>query len=162
MLRPLLTEESVVPGLCCVNFEDALGELVEALPKWRITSEAKARILSQLIQREKLGTTAIGGGVALPHCFSTEITDPIGVFGVSPDGIPYPSLDGRPVHFVFMLVLPQSEAAEIIKRTILRSIRWILCDRSLKEQLKMARSAIEILSVLKPRTAHEPVLGVGL
>ncbi|HOE68099.1 MAG TPA: PTS sugar transporter subunit IIA [Candidatus Omnitrophota bacterium] len=150
MRLTLLTEENILTGLSAGDFETALTALVRALPAWRVGPEAKNRILAQLVSRERLGTTATGGGTAFPHCFSADIAEPVMVFGVSPDGIPYPSLDGHPVHFVFMLILPEREGAESTKRSLLQNVRWVLCDRSVKERLRSAASARDVLAILAP------------
>ena len=120
----------------------------------------KQKILELLLLREEIGTTAIGHGIALPHCFSSEVSDPIVAFGVSPRGISYPSLDGRPVHFVFMLILPKNESSERLKRQILQNIKWFLCDRSMRERLKAARNAAEIHQLIVPETEHVSAFGV--
>ena len=101
----LLPEENIVPGLNALNREVALKKIIDVLPAWSLRGIKRQKILDLLILREQIGTTAIGQGIALPHCFSPEIHDPIVAFGVSPSGVSYPSLDGRPVHFIFLLSL---------------------------------------------------------
>ena len=160
MWHPLLREENIALGLEALNREEALEKIVNILPAWSLQGLEKKKILELLLLREQLGTTAIGHGIALPHCFSYEVYDPIIAFGVSPKGIPYPSLDGRPVHFVFMLILPQGEASERLKQEILRNIKWSLCDRAMRERLKAARSASEIHQLIVPDTQQAPALGV--
>jgi mannitol/fructose-specific phosphotransferase system IIA component (Ntr-type) len=158
MGRLLLHEDNIVPRLDALNREDALKKIVVALPAWNLRGIKRHKILELLILREQIGTTAIGQGIALPHCFSPDIHDPLMAFGVSPSGIPYPSLDGRPVHFIFVLILPQHEAAERQKRKILQNIKWILCDRYLQERLKMAHTASEIHRLIVPETQQVPAL----
>jgi mannitol/fructose-specific phosphotransferase system IIA component (Ntr-type) len=155
----LLLEENIVSGLDALNREDALKQIVDALPPWSLRGVKKQKILELLILREQIGTTAFGQGIALPHCFSAEIHEPIVAFGVSPSGVSYPSLDGRPVHFIFVLILPQNETAERQKRQILQNIKWVLCDRYLQERLKAAHTASEIYRLIVPESRHVPVLG---
>jgi mannitol/fructose-specific phosphotransferase system IIA component (Ntr-type) len=155
----LLNEENIVAGLDALNCEEALKKIVDALPAWSLQGIEKRRILELLILREQVGTTAIGHGIALPHCFSPEVHEPIVAFGVSPSGVPFPSLDGRPVHFIFVLILPQNEAAERQKRQILQNIKWFLCDRSMQERLKAAHTASEIHQLIIPETQPVPALG---
>ena len=157
---PLLREENIVAGLDALNREDALEKIVDALPVWSLKGMEKQKILKLLLLREQLGTTAVGHGIALPHCFSHDVHEPIVAFGVSPEGISYPSLDGRPVHFVFLLILPQGEAAERQKQQILQNIKWSLCDRAMRERLRAARSASEIHQLIVPEPQHAPALGV--
>ncbi len=155
----LLHEENIIAGLDALNREEALKKIVDALPAWRLQGIDKQKILELLFLREQIGTTAIGHGIALPHCFSPEVQEPIVAFGVSPTGVPYPSLDGRPVHFIFVLILPQGEVAERQKRQILQNIKWSLCDRSMQERLKAAQTASEIHQWIVPEPQHVPALG---
>ena len=156
----LLHEENIVAGLDALNREDALKKIVDAMPAWSLQGIEKQKILELLILREQIGTTAIGHGIALPHCFSPEVQEPIVAFGVSPAGVPFPSLDGRLVHFIFVLILPQNDAAERQKRQILQNIKWSLCDRYMQERLKAAHTASEIHQLIVPETQHVPALGV--
>ena len=156
----LLQEENIVAGLDALNREDALKKIVDAMPAWSLQGIEKQKILELLILREQIGTTAIGHGIALPHCFSPEVHEPIVAFGVSPAGVPFQSLDGRLVHFIFVLILPQNNAAERQKRQILQNIKWSLCDRYMQERLKAAHTASEIYQLIIPDAQHAPALGV--
>ncbi|MEI7751225.1 MAG: PTS sugar transporter subunit IIA [Candidatus Omnitrophota bacterium] len=156
----LLHEENIVAGLEARNREDALKKIVDALPAWRLQGLDKQQILDLIILREQIGTTAIGHGIALPHCFSHEVHEPIVAFGVSPGGVPFPSLDGRLVHFIFILILPLNEAAERQKRQILQNIKRSLCDRSMQERLKAARTASEIHQLIVPESQPAPAFEV--
>lgn len=156
----LLHEENIVAGLDARDREDALKKIVDALSVWSLQGIEKQKILELLILREQIGTTAIGHGIALPHCFSPEIHEPIVAFGVSPVGVPFPSLDGRPVHFIFVLILPQNEAAERQKRQILQNIKWFLCDRSMQDRLKATHTAFEIHQLIVPEPQHVLALEV--
>lgn len=148
MRQPLLHEENIVVGLQAKNSEDALRKLVAVLPAWRVDQATKNNIWKTLVLRERLGTTAIGRGIALPHCTSSVIDKPLVLFGVSSEGIPYSSLDGYPVHFIFLLILPQMESSERIKREILKNIKWLLCDRFLQGRLKAAHSGQKVATLL--------------
>jgi mannitol/fructose-specific phosphotransferase system IIA component (Ntr-type) len=156
----LLHEDHIVAGLDARNREDALEKILDALPVWTLRGIEKQKILRAINLREQIGTTAIGHGIALPHCFSPEVQDPIVAFGVSPSGIPYPSLDGRLVHFIFLLILPENESAERQKRQILQNIKWALCDRYMQERLKAVRTASEIYQLLVPEPHQAPALQV--
>lgn len=157
MRRALLREDHIVVGLRADGSEEALRRLVGAVPAWEIDAFTKARILKQLIGRESVGTTAIGRGIALPHCFSEDVSEPVVVFGVSAEGIPYGALDGRFVHFVFALILPKNDSAEQMKRDILQNIKWFLCDRHLQERLLAAQSAQEVMELLNSGAVPEHV-----
>lgn len=162
MVRLLLPETHIVVGLNAASCEEALKKIVDALPSTSLQGVRKQKILDLLILREQIGTTAIGQGIALPHCFSPGIQEPLVAFGISSEGISYPSLDGGSVHFIFVLILPQGEAAERQKRQILQNIKWLLCDRYMQERLKAARTALEVHHLIVPDLQHAPqVLGVS-
>lgn len=154
MPHPLLREENIVAGLNASTREEALSKMMELLPECSLEGVDKQKIFELLLLREQFGTTAIGHGIALPHCFSPDVSEPIIAFAVSSMGISFPSLDGRPVHFIFLLILPQNDTAEQQKREILQNIKWFLRDRFLQERLKAVRSAHEIFRLLSPEPQH--------
>ncbi len=156
----MLREENVLAGLEASDCKEALRKIVDFLPEWILSAGEKKRIFQLLLLREQLGTTAVGGGIAYPHCFSSEVREPIMAFGVSPGGVTYPSLDGRAVHFIFVLILPQTEAAEQQKRQILQNIKWFLCDRHLKDRLRTAKTAADICHLLAPDAQQHLAIGV--
>jgi mannitol/fructose-specific phosphotransferase system IIA component (Ntr-type) len=158
--HPLLSEENIISGLDALDHEDALKKVVNALPDWSLPGNEKSKILELLLLREQIGTTAIGQGIALPHCFSPLVRKPLIAFAVSPEGISYPSLDGSLVHFIFLLILPSSETAERQKRQILQNIKWILCDRFMQERLKAAQTAAEIHQLIT--LSQQQVAAVGV
>ena len=160
MVHPLLREENIISGLDALDREDALKKIVNALPDWSLPKGEKSKILELLLLREQLGTTAIGQGIALPHCFSSLVRQPLLAFAVSSEGIPYPSLDGRLVHFIFLLILPSGEVAERQKRLILQNVKWILCDRFMQERLKAAQTAAEIHQLIT--LSQQQVAAVGV
>lgn len=160
MRQPLLREENIVAGLSAVNREEALRKIIDGLPVFTSGGIDTEKIFELLLLREQFGTTGIGRGIALPHCFSPEVHEPIIAFAVSPEGVSFGSLDGRPVYFIFLLILPQSDAAEQQKRQILQNIKWFLCDRFLQERLKMVRSAREIFQLLAPEPQRDVAVGV--
>jgi len=156
----LLHEENIVSGLDAGNWEEALEKILARLPVWTLRGIEKQKILFSIRLREQIGTTAIGHGIALPHCFLSEAQEPIVAFGVSPSGVPYPSLDERLVHFIFLLILPRNDSSERQKREILTNIKGSLCDRYLQDCLKAARTASEIYQLLVPESQRVPALQV--
>ena len=70
------------------------------------------------------------------------------------------SLDGQPVHFIFLLILPSGQASERLKRQILQNIKWVLCDRYMQERLKAAATSADIHQLIMP--AAQPFAAVGV
>jgi PTS system nitrogen regulatory IIA component len=83
--------------------EAVLEEMVNFLKQKNKISREK-ELYDKLLQREKLGSTAIGEGVAIPHCSTNEIATPILLLGVSRKGVNFESLDGKPTLVFFLVV----------------------------------------------------------
>lgn len=149
MFQHLLREESIKVHLDVPNREAALAELIAILPSWGVTSKQKGSLLELLLQRERFGTTAIGDGIALPHCVFSGISYPLASLGLSRKGIPYPSLDGEPVNLVFLAVFPDHEEySHSEKRRDLHDAENFFRDRFLRERLKISESPEEAYEII--------------
>ena len=148
MFQRLLREETIHVRLEAPNHEAALAEMVAFLPAFAFSARQKSEVLELLLQRERFGTTAIGEGVALPRCTLTGLLSPVVALGISRKGIRYPSLDGQPVHLIFLTLFPEDETLNPDRQRILQSAEWILKDRFLKERLKICESAEEAYEII--------------
>ncbi len=102
-IAELLTENLVKVDLESFEKEEVFEELIDLLVREkRITDRDAAR--QAIIERENKQSTGIGRGVAIPHGKSVAITQLTGALGISKDGLEYDSLDGEPVHLVFLLL----------------------------------------------------------
>ncbi len=148
MLQHVLREASIKVRLQSIDRDAALAELIQGLPSEFVSEEAKRELLSMVLQRENFGTTAIGDGIAIPHCTFPGLSFPLAALGVSPCGLDYPSLDGDLVHVVFLCIFPQVADIANLKRKILHSAEVLLRDRFTREQLKNAESAGEAYQII--------------
>lgn len=99
----LLMQDMVMPELEFQDSEGVLREMVSFLKsKNKIAKEKE--LYEKLSQREKLGSTAIGGGVAIPHCKLKEAKNPVVMLAISKKGVDFHSLDGKPSHIFFLVV----------------------------------------------------------
>jgi PTS system nitrogen regulatory IIA component len=102
-IRNLLMQDMVMPELEFQDSEGVLREMVSFLKsKNKIAREKE--LYEKLNQREKLGSTAIGGGVAIPHCKLKEAKNPVVMLAISKKGVDFHSLDGKPSHIFFLVV----------------------------------------------------------
>lgn len=154
MLQQLLREEFVRVHLEAPNREAALADLIAGIPSTYLSSRKKAPILELLLQRERFGTTAIGDGVALPHCLSAEVEEPLLLLGISRKGITYPSLDGQAVHFIVMTIFPERYAEHPERRHLLREAESVFKDRFLKERLKISETREEAYEIFLREAEH--------
>ena len=143
MFQQLLREENIFLDVQAAEQEDALREVVNRVPEWALTPEQRTEALGLLNIREKFGTTAIGDGLAFPHCYIQGLKFPLAVLAISQKGIEYRSLDGAAVNVIFMLILPQEEAAQQEKQRIVHAVQQVLSDAFLRERVKCASSPEE-------------------
>jgi PTS system nitrogen regulatory IIA component len=102
-LHSLLSVDLIIPDLKSITRDEVLKEIVKFLKSGDRISKDKD-LYDKLIQREKLGSTAIGDGVAIPHCKLKGVKSPLLVLGVSHQGVDFDSLDGKPSHLFFLVV----------------------------------------------------------
>lgn len=93
---------------------EALEELVNALIKGGLKLNC-AKVIEVLQQREKLGSTGIGDGLAIPHGKISSLDEIVVAFGRSKKGVDFDSLDGKPVHIFFLLLAPENSVGQHLK-----------------------------------------------
>jgi PTS system nitrogen regulatory IIA component len=113
----------------------------------QLASVNPEQILSVLLEREKLGSTAIGEGVAIPHGKLPGISQVHGLFARSSEGVNFDSIDGGPTHLFFLLVAPENSAGDHLKA--LARISRLLKDSEFRSRLMKAKSKEEIFGTIK-------------
>lgn len=104
------------------------------------------RLFDRLVERERLGSTGIGGGIAIPHGRMNGLPAPVGLFARLAQPIDFDSIDERPVDLVFLLVAPEGAGADHLKA--LARVSRLLRDRSLVEKLRATDSADALYALL--------------
>ena len=104
------------------------------------------KLFDRLLERERLGSTGIGGGIAIPHGRLAGIDKPHGLFARLAHPIDFDSIDERPVDIVFLLVAPEGAGADHLKA--LARVSRLLRDRSLVEKLRATESADALYALL--------------
>jgi len=146
----LLSEGTIVLDLKALDKESAINEIVAMLVKQqKIKTSIEA--VDTLMQREKLGSTGIGQGVAIPHCRCDVVKEQVAVFAISKSGVEFNSLDGSPVHILFLLIGPTDAAGEHLQT--MAKISRILKDKILRETLLAAATAKDVLAIIEKADA---------
>jgi nitrogen PTS system EIIA component len=144
-LDQILKIEFINANLSAGNKDEALEELIDTIIKGGIKLKQSSTI-EILTQRESLGSTGIGDGVAIPHGKIPELDDVIIAFGRSKEGVPFNSLDGKPVHLFFLLLAPENSSGQHLK--ILAKISKMLKDADFRNKLLKAESQIDLHEII--------------
>lgn len=144
-LKQLLKPEYLNDNLQAKNKTEALAELSELVAKGSLKLN-KSQVCDVLLQREKLGSTGIGDGVAIPHGKVGDLDELIVAFGRSKNGVAFDSLDGRLVHFFFLLLAPENGAGQHLK--VLAKISKMSKARNFRRKLMEAKSVDELHQII--------------
>jgi PTS system nitrogen regulatory IIA component len=104
------------------------------------------KLFDRLLERERLGSTGIGGGIAIPHGRLSTLDKPRGLFARLVHPVDFDSIDERPVDIVFLLVAPEGAGADHLKA--LARVSRLLRDRNLVEKLRATESADALYALL--------------
>ncbi|MBC8441311.1 MAG: PTS sugar transporter subunit IIA [Deltaproteobacteria bacterium] len=143
-ISQLLNKSSIIADLNARDKKGIIDELALAVSK---TTKAPAKeIAIVLMEREQLGSTGIGGGIAIPHGKLDSVKSIIVGFGLSREGIEYESLDNKPVHIFFLLLTPENSTGGHLK--VLAQISKLLKMDQFKKDLIAARSVDDIYDTI--------------
>jgi PTS system nitrogen regulatory IIA component len=144
-LPDLLKEKCIELDLKEKEKTKLIAELVDIVVKPSRIKDGKA-LYKAILEREKLGSTAIGNGVAVPHAKIKGIKKPLFILGRSPEGVDFDSLDGEKTYLFFMLISPQEEVGLHLK--ILAKISHLVKDKFVVERLKKVKDKHEIFEII--------------
>ena len=145
-----LAPEMVVPALQGRTKDDVIEELAEVVSKHHPEID-HWRLVGALQDRERLNSTALGEGVAIPHGKLPGVKRVVGAFGRSPQGVDFNSLDGKPTHLFFLLVAPEDSAGAHLKA--LARISRLLKDESFRARLMQAGDAESLYGIIREEDA---------
>ena len=131
-LSEILDAKNIIPDLKARDKKKALEELAETIVNSRPSVDKNA-LVKVLMDRERLGSTGIGDGVAIPHGKLHGISEPVISFGRSIKGLDFESLDGQPVFLFFLLIAPENSASVHLKA--LARIAKLLKNSSFRKTL---------------------------
>lgn len=140
-IAQFLKEEWVLPDLHAKDKVSVLKELVQVLLK-PCEAHSPEELLQVLFDREKLESTGIGEGIAIPHGRLKRLKNFVISFGRSMKGVDFDSMDGKPTHLFFLVMAPENSAVNNLK--LLSRIVALLKDTSFKKRLMEASSQKEL------------------
>ena len=143
-LTDLVALNAIIPNLKVNGKKQALQEI--AAKAAELTGQSDRAILEILLQREKLGSTAVGNGVAIPHGKLANLSQVFGLFARLDRPIEFDALDGQAVDLVFLLLAPEGAGADHLKA--LARVARLLRDPEIARKLRSSKDADAIYAVL--------------
>jgi PTS system nitrogen regulatory IIA component len=149
-IQEIVSPEAILDNLRADTKEGVLRELSEVIAKSvpKLSVESLAAIL---MERESLGSTGIGDGVAIPHGKVAGIERLVAAFGRSRNGVQFHSLDGKPAHLFFLIMAPENSAGMHLKA--LARISRLLKDERFRRSLLEAAGVDELRTILHEEDA---------
>lgn len=145
-ITDFLDRKAIKIGINSTTKEDILKELVDILAEVKDIGDQKS-ILKALLERESLGSTGIGQGIAIPHGKTERVKELVAVLGVSKKGVNFDALDGESVYIFFLLVAPKETAGPHLKA--LAQISRLLRDSYFCELMKRCQTPDEVYDLIK-------------
>ena len=150
-LNDLLTPEDVIPALRAQSKKQAIQDLAGHAAKRLGLPERP--IFDALLQRERLGSTGVGGGVAIPHGKLPGVEHLFGLFARLDRPLDFEALDGEPVDLVFLLLAPEAAGADHLKA--LAMVARVMRERGVVGRLRATRDAGALYAVMTQNpTSH--------
>jgi len=144
----MLKKELIIDALTSTTKKDTLRELSRIIFQDNPQYDSE-KVVNVLLEREKLGSTGIGDGIAIPHGKLAMLDELVVAFGRSPEGIDFNAMDGKPVHLFFLLLAPESSAGVHLKA--LAKISRMLKDADFRMKLLHAKSTAELYGTISDK-----------
>ena len=145
-ITDILTEDMVVPALRGRTKGDIINELAGVVVAGHPEID-RARLVQALEDRERLNTTALGEGVAIPHGKLPGLQRVVAAFGRSPGGVDFQSIDEKPTYLFFLLVAPEDSAGAHLKA--LARISRLLKDEAFRRRLIEGGTASDLYAIIR-------------
>jgi PTS system nitrogen regulatory IIA component len=149
-LTDLLSPAAVISPLRANGKKQALQELAQHAAA--LTGLPDRELFEALLQRERLGSTGIGDGIAIPHGRMPGIDRLVGLFARTEKPIDFDALDGQPVDIIFVLIAPEGAGADHLKA--LARVARVLRNQSVLEQVRKVRDPATIYAILAESAAQ--------
>jgi len=146
-LREFFAEDAIKLQLQSTSKDDVLKELVALL---QLDDKAEQTLVKMLKRRETLGSTGIGQNIAIPHCRALAVSNLRVAFGRKLEGIDFNAIDGKPVHYFFLIVAPPLEVSNQYL-PVLGKIAQFAKEADVPEKLSKLNTPQEFLKLLEDK-----------
>jgi PTS system nitrogen regulatory IIA component len=150
-ISEILNKDLLIPDLQSKNKKGVLEELASVLVAQRKLPDLE-KAVEVLLDREKLGSTGIGDGIAIPHGKIKDLGGVLASFGRSREGVDFESIDQKPTHLFFLLVAPENSAGIHLKA--LARISRLLKDPNFRKRLMEAEDSEKLFQIISEEDAQ--------
>ncbi len=147
-MTDIFRKEHIIERLQSKTKKDVLAELAGVFLQGDVKLSHED-IINTLLEREKLGSTGIGDGIAIPHGKLADLDDLIVSFGRSMEGVEFNAMDGKPAHLFFLLLAPEGTTGQHLKA--LAKISKMLKDSAFRKKLIEAKSKDELYAIISDK-----------
>jgi PTS system nitrogen regulatory IIA component len=134
-LGSLTRPELIFPDLPAADRPEILRALADRVAARGLVNSGD-ELFRQLLEREQLGSTGIGAGIAIPHCKLKGLKHGVVAVGIVPEGVDFGAADGRPVKVFFLVVSPDEAPGQHLQ-TLAAISRWVRADRHTEKLLSL-------------------------
>ncbi len=145
-IAELLSADRVVSGVSVSSKKRTLEAVSSLLAEADGVELSEVDIFDGLIARERLGSTGLGHGVAIPHGRFKDVSQALGVFIKLDESIDFDAIDGEPVDLVFALMVPEECTEEHLQ--LLAALAEMFSDNSVRERLRQSSSSAELQEII--------------
>jgi len=147
-LLDILIEKTICADLKATDRDKAIGELLELLVEaGQLSQDQSPSVMKAILDREAMGSTAIGRGVAVPHARSDSLSSTIMSLGLSSSGVDFHALDGEPVHAIFLVVGPGAAPNEYL--AVMEKLSKLIRNSDFRRFLRRADTSREVLELIE-------------
>ena len=147
-LTEIVVQKAISPSLDAKTRDEAIGGLMDMLIEaGEVDAANRTDFLKAVIKRENRGSTGFGNGVAVPHLKQASVTKVIAAVANVPGGIDFNSLDGNPVHSIFLLLSPEDQPE--LHLEAMEAVFGSLSQETFRRFLRQASTVKEIVTLLK-------------
>lgn len=150
-LLDIIAKDAIILQLQAADKRSAIAELVNAIDSSGKVTDVQ-QVLGAVLDREKIMSTGIGNGVAIPHGKSDAVSELVAALGIKKEGIDFESLDGEPAFIFFLLVSPPDISGPHIKA--LARISRLLKDEEFRKALIDSKTSQEAIDLIAREETH--------
>lgn len=147
-LSDVLTEDRIIININGKDKYDVLEKMVHIAKTSEKVKDVE-NLLKKVLEREKIKSTGIGGGIGIPHAQTSGVTDIIACLGISEQGVEFNSIDGKPVHLI--LLIATKERTNNTYLGLLSRIARLFIDEPFKQRIIKSTSPEEIINLIREK-----------